>query len=233
MEPDFIEQFTDALSPADCAALIARFERDGRAEPGATGSGVHTELKDSWDITISNLPEWKDAEAQLNNAMLRGLVLYVRKYPFAVLAPYLTRRVDPGTGQLSVIDPATLTAMNDRELAGVISQLFRPGSINIQKYLAGVGGYPHWHCEVYPVPGDTESLHRALLWTLYLNDDFEAGETEFFHQRMVVKPKTGSILIAPAGFTHTHRGNRPVGGNKYIATSWILMQKAETLYGQR
>jgi len=32
--------------------------------------------------------------------------------------------------------------------------------------------------------------------------------------------------------THTHRGHRPVGGNKYIATSWILYQRAEMLFAQ-
>ena len=44
-------------------------------------------------------------------------------------------------------------------------------------------------------------------------------------------PKAGSLLIAPAAFTHTHRGNRPVGGDKYIATSWILFQRAEQIFG--
>ena len=41
----------------------------------------------------------------------------------------------------------------------------------------------------------------------------------------------GSLLFAPAGFTHTHRGNRPKGGNKYIATSWVLFERADRLYG--
>ena len=41
----------------------------------------------------------------------------------------------------------------------------------------------------------------------------------------------GALLIAPAAFTHTHRGNRPVGGDKYIATSWVLFQPAERLFG--
>ncbi len=35
----------------------------------------------------------------------------------------------------------------------------------------------------------------------------------------------------PTAFTHTHRGNRPVGGDKFIATSWILFQSAQALYG--
>ena len=41
-------------------------------------------------------------------------------------------------------------------------------------------------------------------------------------------PRTGSLLFAPAAFTHTHRGNVPKGGDKYIATSWVLFQRAES-----
>lgn len=51
------------------------------------------------------------------------------------------------------------------------------------------------------------------------------------YQGVKVRPTAGRLLIAPAAFTHTHRGNRPVGGNKYIVTSWLLYQRAETLYG--
>jgi hypothetical protein len=231
---DFIEVYDDALSGSECTALIERFEKSGQATRGETGSGVDTMLKDSWDITISNFPAWKDAETLLNNAMLRGLMLYLRKYPYAALAPYQTRMVDPVSGNHMVIGPEQFGTLNDLELANVVSRLFRPGSINIQKYIAGFGGYPHWHCEVYPQAGDFESLHRTLLWTIYLNDDFDAGETQFFHQNSKVVPKCGSILLAPAGFTHTHRGNRPERGNKFIATSWVLLQRAETLYaGQK
>jgi hypothetical protein len=42
--------------------------------------------------------------------------------------------------------------------------------------------------------------------------------------------KPGSVLIAPTAFTHTHRGNSPSGGDKYIATSWILFNRAEQIY---
>ena len=77
------------------------------------------------------------------------------------------------------------------------------------------------------------TLHRHLLWTLYLNEDFREGETEFLFQARKVAPRTGSLLIAPAAFTHTHRGNRPAGGDKFIATSWVLFQRAEALYPAR
>jgi hypothetical protein len=121
--------------------------------------------------------------------------------------------------------------MPDIELGRLLTRLFRPGRVNLQKYVAGSGGYPHWHSENYPQPKNTDALHRVLAWTLYLNDEFESGETEFVHQRHKVKPKTGAIMFAPTGFTHTHRGNMPIGGDKFIATSWVMFQPAEKIYG--
>ena len=227
---DFIEHYTEVLTPAQCQGLITRFEDSPRKTRGETGSGVNLKLKDSWDITLNEFAEWSDAVQMLNNAMLQALVMYLRKYPYAALAPYLTQKPDPQTGALTALEPEEFASMSDRDIANVIAKLFRPGSINIQKYISGQGGYPHWHCEVYPTTGNYESLHRTLLWTTYLNDNFEEGETDFFHQRMKVVPKAGSMLIAPAGFTHTHRGLRPKNGHKYIATSWVLLQKAEVLY---
>ena len=109
----------------------------------------------------------------------------------------------------------------------------RPGPVNLQWYAAGEGGYPYWHCELYPRDAAAETLHRHLLWTLYLNDGFDEGETEFLFQRRRIVPRTGSVLIAPTAFTHTHRGNRPQGGDKFIATGWILFQPAARLFGSR
>ena len=50
------------------------------------------------------------------------------------------------------------------------------------------------------------------------------GETEFLHQSVRVKPKTGRIVIWPAGFPYAHRGNPPLSGEKYILTSWMLVR---------
>ena len=66
--------------------------------------------------------------------------------------------------------------------------------------------------------------------TIYLNDDFDEGETGFLYQRRKIVPKTGALLIAPTAFTHTHRGNMPKRGDKYIATSWILFRRAEAMH---
>ena len=63
-------------------------------------------------------------------------------------------------------------------------------------------------------------------WTtmIYLNDVEEGGETEFLHFSKRIKPKTGRIVIWPAGFPYVHRGNPPLSGVKYILTSWMMLR---------
>lgn len=232
MHPDFIEVYDEALDAATCAALIRRFDASNKAVRGQTGSGVNTALKDSWDICITDHAEWNDAVARFNQAVMSGLKLYLRQYAHAALAPLQLQIPDARTGQHEVLDAQGLAELDDQMLTAIIMKVFRPGTINIQKYIADQGGYPYWHCELYPKADNGETLHRVVLWTIYLNDDFAEGETEFFYQQRKIKPRTGSLLIAPTAFTHTHRGNMPKGGNKYIATSWILFSRAEVLFGQ-
>lgn len=228
---DFIEMYDGALDRATCQAWIDRFEASGQVQRGHTGSGLDLTMKDSWDIQLDRAAGWADVEHGLNSAVLASFKQYLRRYAYVALAPLQLKMRDPATGQLVLLDAAGVGRLPDELLTGLIAKVFRFGSINIQKYVADQGGYPYWHCEQYPKLDQGEALHRALLWTIYLNDGFDGGETEFLYQDRKVKPRTGSLLIAPAGFTHTHRGNRPAGGNKYIATSWILYQRAETLFG--
>jgi hypothetical protein len=86
----------------------------------------------------------------------------------------------------------------------------------IQKTAVG-GGYHIWHCESMK----RTLSNRILAWTLYLNDVEEGGETEFLYFPKRIKPKTGTLILWPAGFTHTHRGNPPLSNEKYIVTGWI------------
>lgn len=88
--------------------------------------------------------------------------------------------------------------------------------IRLQKTSPG-GGYHVWHHEDC-------SMHfsnRVLAWTAYLNTIEDGGETEFLYQHKRIKAEEGKIIIWPAGFTHTHRGNPPLEEDKYILTGWI------------
>jgi len=78
------------------------------------------------------------------------------------------------------------------------------------------GGYHLWHNE----NNNAASFSRILTWLFYFNDVEEGGETELLYQHMRVKPQTGRLVIFPAYFTHTHRGNPPISNTKYIATGW-------------
>jgi hypothetical protein len=228
--PDFIEVYDDILSREQCRQLIERFEASGKQVPGQVGGGIYPELKNSSDLTISAHPEWLEAEKLLNGAMLRGLLAYLRRYPYTLIAPLMLQMQDARTGQPRRLSAEDVSSLQEPTLTSLVEYVFRPGAINLQRYRAGQGGYPYWHCELYPRDRDADCLHRTLLWTIYLNDEFEAGETEFLYQGRKVAPRTGSLLIAPAAFTHTHRGNRPERGDKYIATSWILFRRAEAIY---
>tara|TARA_Y100000361_G_C11140432_1_gene334725 strand:- start:22 stop:606 length:585 start_codon:yes stop_codon:yes gene_type:complete len=80
------------------------------------------------------------------------------------------------------------------------------------------GGFHGWHYENF----DGVTSDRILAYTLYLNDDFEGGETEFLYQNMRVKPVEARFSLFPCSFLHTHRGNPPMSGTKYILTGWVI-----------
>ncbi len=228
---DFIELFDGALDAAFCRSVIDKFDHDERVRRGHVGSGIDVSLKDSWDICLDDHPDWNWALQRLNGAMAQCLKRYLLQYPHTLLAPITLKMAAPAGGEPVLLTPKRVAGLSAQHMMALITKVFRPGTINVQKYRADEGGYPYWHCELYPKADGGETLHRVLLWSVYLNDEFEYGETEFYHQRRKIAPRTGSLLIAPAGFTHTHRGNRPHGGDKYLATSWILFQPAERIYG--
>ena len=93
-------------------------------------------------------------------------------------------------------------------------------SLKIQKTLP-TEGYHRWHVE-HNVGFENEP--RALVFSIYLNDVEDGGETEFLHFSKRVKPKTGRIVIWPAGFPYVHRGNPPLSGEKYLLTSWMMLR---------
>jgi hypothetical protein len=82
------------------------------------------------------------------------------------------------------------------------------------------GGYSRWHCE--QGGGGAGASSRALAWMVYLNDVHQGGETEFLYQGFRQPAVKGTLLIWPAAFTHTHRGNPPYSNEKYIITGWAI-----------
>ena len=76
--------------------------------------------------------------------------------------------------------------------------------------------YSVMHCENMGTPNTTD---RHLVFMTYLNDIYDGGETEFFYQKIKMKPKKGLTLIWPSAWTHTHKGHL-TKEKKYLITGW-------------
>ncbi len=228
---DFIEVWDGALDAGFCRSLIAQFEASPHRVQGKAGGRVDTSKKLSTDLYLNEHEEYREALHHISRVTAEYLKQYMEKYRFALIAPLALTLAHPRTGQ-----PTALTHENYDELAAgktedLMKSLYRLGKIQVQKYDRGSGNYNYWHCEVYPMAPHNEQLHRTLLFMFYLNDVDKGGHTEFFYQQKSIAPKTGRMVVAPAYFTHTHRGCVPESGDKYIITSWVLLQRAEHLYG--
>lgn len=79
-------------------------------------------------------------------------------------------------------------------------------------------GFHIWHYE----NGAGANTARAVTYMLYLNTIEGSGETEFLYQGRRIPPVENTLILWPAGYTHSHRGN-PVYGNtaKYVLTGWF------------
>ena len=88
-------------------------------------------------------------------------------------------------------------------------------TFKIQKYNPNEA-YFITHCE----NTSKKDCDRVLTWMIYLNDVKNGGHTCFPYQRKKYQPRTGSLLIWPAHFTHPHKGLPSKTEIKYIATGW-------------
>lgn len=89
-------------------------------------------------------------------------------------------------------------------------------SMKLQKTLPGEG-YHVWHFE----SDSSERADRFCAWGIYLNTVESGGETEFLYQGVRIPAVQGTLALWPATYTHTHRGNPPLIGEKYLLTGWI------------
>jgi hypothetical protein len=84
-------------------------------------------------------------------------------------------------------------------------------------------GYHAWHFE----SSSFFVAKRVLAWSIYLNDDYEGGELEFLYFGRRTKLGAGDIVIFPAAFTHAHRGNMVLRGEKLLLTGWYELVPEE------
>ncbi|GLX80738.1 2OG-Fe(II) oxygenase [Thalassotalea eurytherma] len=231
----FIVEFKNALPELTCQQIIEKFEQDKNKQQGRIGSGVDISKKNSIDIHLSTLAHWKSEHQQINNLVFQGLLQYIKAYPHLITGAISPSIQDATTGKQTTLTPEMISKLDDAQLLPIVESIFELDAINLQKYTAKEGNFGHWHSEHFPHPTDTKqkSLHRVLLWLIYLNDVEEGGETDFLYQQASLKPSTGSLILSPCGFTHTHRGRTPISHDKYVLASWVNYKQAAQLYGRK
>ncbi|MFT5759334.1 MAG: hypothetical protein ACI9LM_004092 [Alteromonadaceae bacterium] len=227
---DFIEVYPNALSTEFCQSFITKFEQSDHKNQGRTGGGVDTKKKISQDIYLNQHVEFQQELSQITQVCTEHILNYVCKYYFTLISGISITLKHPKTQE-----PVLLTADNFDEIGrpnalNLVKYLFRLAPINAQKYARGKGNYSYWHSEIFPQMGNNDALHRTLLFLIYLNDVEDGGETDFYYQKKSIKPKAGTMIIAPCGFTHTHRGNTPLSSDKYVLTSWLAFNPAQQIY---
>lgn len=227
---DFIEVYDDVLPAEFCQQLIKLFEQSPHTTAGRTGGGVDTSKKLSTDLYLNQYQDYHPALSEIIKYTTSYVAQYFKKYHFALIGPVSMTVSHPSENRMVTITADNYQQLGAPQADNFMRTLYRLGPIQMQKYQQGKGNYGYWHSEVYPQLPNNEPLHRTLLFMFYLNDVAEGGQTEFYYQNKAIQPKAGRMVIAPAYFTHTHRGCVPVSDDKYILTSWVLFNRAEQLY---
>lgn len=189
---DFIGIFTDVYPEGFCRHLIDEFER-----AKSLGAGVDRQRNEGTHKHIKNDFSMSSNGKNINFLEFDG------KHPNDIFFSGLQKCFDLYSEEFSSIKEVRVNCNN----------------MKLQKTSSG-GGYHVWHHE----QGNGEQANRGLVYMLYLNDlpEDSNGETEFLYQQRRIAPKENTMVLWPAAFTHTHRGN-PVYGDvsKYVVTGWF------------
>lgn len=76
--------------------------------------------------------------------------------------------------------------------------------------------------EMYHTHVDSSNKNfRVLSLIIYLNENYEGGETSFVRQNIKVKGNTGDILTFPSNHCFPHKSNPIIKGTKYAMVTWF------------
>ena len=183
--------------PGDlCDHIIEKFENDDRKVRGAvfTEEGLifNDKLKNSIELQILGLKDWKSVDEQLSEYIKKAIKEY---YNF--------------------IDKNFYHDQPLHIFEGILNRPTKDLGYTIQRQSRGAK-YA-WHYD----GGITIPSFLFIMIYLNTLEPHEGGETQFFNNRKV-RPERGKIILFPATWTHPHCGNEVKADAKYIITTITL-----------
>lgn len=206
MEVEYLKQiglFKNAFSKKYCQDIINLFEDNIEKSFDRTSQGYNPYEVQDRNLDLLQIPEGEEFIKTFQKVFFKAFYDYSIKYtsPMNVFPHgFKIQKTRPSEGYHSFHSeyPYELTK-KDTEMF-----IFEKHGLKVNDY------------------------HRIAAYTLYLNDIELGGETEFLHQSMRISPQEGCLCIFPSFYTHSHRGNTPLKGTKYILTGWIYLHPVET-----
>jgi hypothetical protein len=189
---DFIATYTDVFPDGYCKHLIDEFERLVDGGAGITRQRGERASRHQ-----------KDDMQLFLNIKVHEAIQFQDKPVVDIFFNGLQQCYESYTDNFSVLKEANI----------------RASVMKMQRTSPG-GGYHLWHNE----QSSGRNAERVVVYMLYLNSLTleEAGETEFLYQQTRLQPQENTMVLWPAAYTHTHRGNTVFGSNcKYIVTGWF------------
>ena len=105
--------------------------------------------------------------------------------------------------------------LNELALPGGCYSSRREYQFQLLRYEAGQEY--KWHWDAAHTLDRTER-DRQYSVVVYLNDDFEGGETQVWND--IIKPQKGKALVFPSHWTYPHRALPVTKGTKYALVTW-------------
>lgn len=162
-------------------------------------------------------------------AIQPGVTDYMQRHRTMLTEAGAPQLRDPKTGTTIQVNLETWDQLDkalDGKLASHLSaMIFCFGGWSIDRLVEQTP----WKSGVFPEPGSTDALHRVLSVTVFL-DEIGGGDLEFLQQEITVKPKKGTLVLAPAAWTHTRRFQAP-DRELHVLSGWLKFQPADVLYG--
>lgn len=191
----------NVLSPYWCKKIINKFEDDSRKQQGRVAAGVHTDIKNSIDLNVSETGlGWEKEDVYLHNALTPLIYRYYQHLNKTINFKYFKEPTKENGIEFFYMPPLNLMD------TGYQVQRTDPDS-----------GYT-WHSDFAINNIEDAQCTRLLTFIFYLNT-VEEGWTQFYNGNQV-SPQTGNAMLFPATWTYVHQGYPPKQP-KYIITGWI------------